>query len=816
MPKHGRRYSRFKNLKSQGVIPVKKIDFNGDWSFSKLGRLEKEYISLPHDAMLHEERAPENPSGAAGAFYAGGAYVYEKKFEVPPEWKEKRIVLQFEGIYQTAVIYLNGQEVARIWNGYDVTEIVADPYLQFGKSNTIRVEADNQKQPNSRWYSGAGIYRPVWLYVMEPEGIELHGVRIKTLSYDPAQIEVAVESRKGTPSITILDGETVVAEAGGRRAAIVIPDAKLWSDCTPHLYRCLIELIDHGKVIDTAEESFGIRSMEWSPKGLFINGKETLLRGGCLHHDNGILGACAYEEAEWRRVRIMKEHGFNAIRSSHNLCSKAMLEACDALGMYMMDETWDTWYRHKSKYDYAEFFEEHYKDDLRTMVEKDYNHPSVIFYSIGNEVSEPASEKGLALEKEMVDYLHELDDTRAVSGGFNLMILANAAKGQQMYDGEGGLNSSSASGKLDVSKMDSIMFNQITQHIGSGKNHSADSDEADQAVTPALDILDIAGYNYASGRYPMEGEKHPERIIYGSETFPQDIYHNWKMVEQFPYLIGDFMWTAWDYLGEAGIGAWTDAPDALGFNNPYPWLLGGAGVISLLGEPDGEAFYAKTVWGLSDIPVIAVRPVTMPDEKTFKSAWRGTNAFPSWSWKGCDGRPAFVEVYSRADTVELVVNGIVKEKKKLQEYKAIFETVYEPGTIEAVVYDIEGTESGRTKLTSAKGTLNISIEPESEAAVGELLYININICGENGIVESNADEKLEVSITGGTLLAYGSAAPHTKESYLDGSFTTYYGRSQAVVRVGSEEELKITVHSSKGTIGKKFRVKEGFSKMTNR
>lgn len=785
---------------------MKKVDFNEDWSFRKVGAERAAAVTLPHDAMLHEKRAPGNPSGAAGAYFEGGAYEYEKRFEVPLEWREKHIVFQFEGIYQTAVVYLNGQEAGRVYNGYNVTEITADPYLTYGEMNCIRVEVDNQNQPNSRWYSGAGIYRPVWLYVQERSGIELYGVRIKTVSYEPAKIEVSVTGKSGTPVITIMDGEKTVAKKRGQCVVIDVPDAVLWSDENPHLYQCKVELYENDKVLDTYAESFGIRMLEWSPRGLFVNGKETLLRGGCLHHDNGLLGACSYKEAEWRKIRIMKECGFNAVRSSHNICPPALLEACDEIGMYVIDETWDMWYRHKSKYDYAEFFREHYKDDIQTMVNKDYNHPSVIFYSIGNEVSEPASEEGLTIEKEMADYIHTLDDTRAVTAGFNLMILANAAKGQEMYDGEGGLNADSASEGMDMSKMDSTMFNQMTQQIGIGMNHSADSDEADRAVTPALELLDIAGYNYASGRYPLEGEKHPERIIYGSETFPHDIYSNWSMVKKYPYLIGDFMWTAWDYLGEAGVGTWSAHPDAMGFNNPYPWLLGGAGVINILGDPDGEAFYAKTVWGLSKKPVIAVRPVTMPDEKTIKSAWRGTNAFPSWSWKDCDGARAFVEVYASADSAELRINGVIKEKKKIEAYKAVFETVYEPGSVEVIVYDVDGNEAGRTRLDSAGGEITVRIEPETEIVSGGLTYINIDMCGENGIVECNADEPLEVTVEGGTLLAFGSANPRNEESYLAGRHTTYYGRAQAIVRTGDAEELKITVESRQGVIEKKFAI----------
>ena len=763
-------------------------------------------VTLPHDAMLGEERLPDNPSGSGGAYFSGNAYLYEKSFEVPLEWRDKKVIFQFEGIYQTAVVYLNHQEAGKVFNGYTIAEIDADSFLQYGSQNLIQVEVDNRNQPNSRWYSGAGIYRPAWIYLAEKDGMKLHGVKIRTVSYSPAQIEVSVSAGRGTPEITILDGADEVAKARGNRVTIDIPDAKLWSDETPNLYTCHVELHEEG-LDDVWEETFGIRKLEWSPEGFFVNGRSVLLRGGCIHHDNGLLGACGYEEAEWRKVRLMKEQGFNAIRSSHNPCSQSMLEACDALGMYMMDETWDMWYRHKTKYDYAAFFRDNFKSDLHTMADKDFNHPCVIFYSIGNEVGEPASEEGLAVEKEMVEYLHSLDSDRAVTAGLNLTIIANAAKGEQLYDGEGGMNAGE-SNATEMPKMDSAMFNQLAQQIGIGMNHAADSDEADAAVTPAVELLDIAGYNYASGRYPLEGEKHPGRILFGSETFPQDIGQNWEMVKKYPYIFGDFMWTAVDYIGEAGIGAWSDSADAMGFGNPYPWLLGGAGVIDLLGNPDGQALYAKTVWGLSDVPLIAVRPVNMSDETTTRSVWRGTNAFPSWSWRGCEGRQALVEVYAEGAEAELIINGKTVERKKLEAKKACFDTVYEAGEIEAAAYDENGTEISRSRLTSAEGELHIRIIPETQAVKGKLLYVNINICDEKGVVESNADQKMRISVEGGELLAFGSANPRTEESYLTGEFTSFHGRTQAVIRVGNEEKLKICVTTEKEQAEVSFEIAE--------
>lgn len=782
------------------------LDFNKDWKFRKTGenQLWRE-LTLPHDAMLEEKRDPACASGSAGAYFPGGKYEYEKIFECPADWSDQEIIIEFEGVYQKAEVLVNGHCIGKIIYGYTEARWNITPYLKFGGRNTIRVNVDNQDQPNSRWYTGSGIYRPVTLYVLPKNHIGIHGIRVKTVSYAPAKISVDVAQEGGEVEIQILEGTHVIAKAAGNKAEIIIPKAKLWDEDAPNLYRCRALLRNGNEVTDIQETSFGIRMVEWGKEGLFVNGKETLLRGGCIHHDNGVLGACAYDEAEQRRVRIMKENGFNAIRSSHNPCSRAMLKACDKLGMYVIDEAWDMWYQHKSRYDYAADFRNYYRQDIISMVEKDYNHPSVLMYSIGNEVSEPAKTEGIELAKEMVQLCHTLDETRAVTAGLNLMIIANAAKGKEMYQENGGINQDTAediSGgdnqqKMpDMSQMNSTMFNQMTQMVGSSMNHAADGEEADQATAPILDLLDIAGYNYASGRYPLDGKAHPERVIFGSETFPQEIACNWNMVKKYPYLIGDFMWTAFDYLGEAGIGAWSYTMDAMGFEKPYPWLLGGAGVIDLIGHPDGEALYAKTIWDKNDGILMAVTPANHPGEEVLKSAWRGTNAIPSWSWRNCDGNTVCVEVYTKAAHVKLYLNERLLDEKDTEDCKAIFETNYQPGELKAVGMDEHGVNQTEGRLTSAEANLLIRIQPEKKnAQIGEIVFVEIDICDQQGIVESNADELISVQVEGGELLGFGSARQRTKESFLDARATTYYGRSLAVIRK-EREQVKVTAVGS--------------------
>ncbi len=760
---------------------MRKTAFIDHWTY------DGKPITLPHDAMLHEARDPKAKSGSAGAFFPDGEYVYEKTFERPAA---EHVLIQFEGVYKNAKVYLNGKEAGGAAYGYIPFFVTADEYLIDGE-NTIRVEC-SVKHPDSRWYSGAGIYRPVWLWRGPKDSVEPESVRISTVSYDPAVIRVR------SPKAIKINVDGITGE--GTDFELTIPNAKLWSENAPYLYTAKVT-----NGVDSEEIQFGIRKVEWSNKGLFINGRETLLRGGCVHHDNGILGAATYDESEWRRMKKLKDAGFNAIRSSHNPCSRAMLEACDTLGVYVMDESWDMWFHHKTKQDYASEWREHYLSDLTAIVSRDFNHPSVIFYSIGNEVSEPAKPEGLQIIREMADYLHNADPNRAVTGGFNLMIISNASKGKGVYKEDG--SGRDESGDKAMSGMNSTLFNMITNIVGTGMNKAANSKKADEVTSPALELLDVCGYNYASGRYPLEGKAHPDRVIVGSETFPQDIAKNWAMVKKYPYLVGDFMWTAWDYLGEAGLGAWGYTPDSKGFNKPYPWLLADTGVLDILGDPNGEAFHAAAVWDKLDAPAICVQPINH-DTKPAKMVWRGTNAIPSWSWQGCEGKKATVEVYYDASLIELFLNGTRVSSARVKDCKAVFKVNYAPGRLEAVAYDPAGREIGRSELISAQEA-RITLCPETtKAAPGEVVYVPVVLADADGNVESSAYRKLSVTAENGELLAFGSANPRTEERFDAGEYTTYYGRALAVIRAGASGAVRVRVSDGINSTESAIMIKE--------
>lgn len=756
-------------------------DINKGWIFTADdGRTA--LIDLPHDAMLGAARSADAPGGGPEAYFHGGKYTYSKTLEVPSSWLDSHAFLSFDGVYRNARVFVNDELAGGCDYGYLPFTVDLDGHLKAG-TNVIRIEVDNADHPNSRWYPGGGVYRPVKLTVSPKEHIE--SVRIKTLSIDPAVIEVDADLtvHAGQATVEILDGRKVVAKSAPGQ--IEIPDAKLWSAGNPHLYTARVTL-QNG---DMKEETFGIRLLEWNGNGFFVNGENVLLKGGCIHHDNGILGSADYEESAFRRIALLKQYGFNAIRSAHNPVSENILKACDQLGMYVMDETWDMWFKNKTAHDYSFQFMDNYKDDIAALVRRDFNHPSVVMYSIGNEVGEPALPEGMEVGLSIIDELHRLDSSRPVTGGINLMIIATTAAGNDIFAGGAQSPDSPLAGLMGGGgEMNSTIYNQIVSMVGDSMSGPyLMSPGVDQLTTPILDALDIAGYNYGKGRYEAEGEAHPGRIIVGSETMPIDIPSNWEMVERLPYLVGDFMWTAWDYLGEVGIGGWGYGEEMMTFSKPYPWILADTGALDILGNPNGEAQLADATW--TGKLSMAVQPIREGD--LIKAAWRGTNAIPSWSWYGCDGQEAVVEVYARADQVVLSLNGEKVGQQEVVKNMARFQVPYTPGTITAEAFK-EGKSMGTTSLKSASGAVRIRVLSEPKYSTDQVRYFRIELTDADGVVWANRDTQLTVTVEGGQLLGFGSAQPCTEECYQSGTFTTYYGQAQAIVK-SDDGKAKLTV-----------------------
>ena len=402
---------------------MKKIGFNHDWVFTQEGTNRFETVTLPHDAMINTDRNPGMRNYFLLAGFEGGKYIYTKTFYVPEEYSEKTLILEFEAVYCMTTVYVNGKAVYEKPYGFTPFQILLNPHLEFGRDNEIRVEANVPKEGHGRWYTGGGIYRPVNFYVGEENHIALYGVKVTTLGIHPAKIQVDVEvCGAGCISVDIQkDGETVasgIAETENRKAGIqfTIPDAKLWSAETPELYQAVVTLTQGEKEYDKVTESFGIRTIEVNPeKGLLINGIPTFLRGGCIHNDNGVIGVINNDVTEMHKACILKKSGFNALRSAHHPMSRSLMKACDEVGLYVMDEAFDYWYRPKGGNPHCSLFLDTFREDTKAMVQDAYNHPCVVIYSIGNEIPEAGSMKGVRVGKEIVDVIHSIDITRPVT-----------------------------------------------------------------------------------------------------------------------------------------------------------------------------------------------------------------------------------------------------------------------------------------------------------------------------------------------------------------------------------------------------------------
>lgn len=775
---------------------MKGISFNTGWTCKHMNQDGPGIpVTLPHDAMLGEKRSETAPGGTNTGWYEGYDYVYEKEFIPHESMSGKKMILELEGVYHNAEVWVEEQKAAFRPYGYTNFYVDLTDFVKEGQKNRIRVIARNADQPNSRWYSGAGIYRPATLWVGDADHILLNGIRIRTLSIHPARIEVTVKtSGPGTVYVELCGGRNQAAcgkaESNGTVTMVFdVPDAKLWDVDTPYLYTCRVKFGE-----EVCCESFGIRTLSWGEKGFCINENRVILMGACIHHDNGLLGAVCDPDAVERKVRLLKENGYNAVRSAHNPCSKALLNACDRQGMLVMDEYIDHWYIHKTEYDYVPYFEEWWPRDLADMVEKDYNHPCVIMYSTGNEVSETAQEKGIALMKEMTEYLHGLDNSRPVTCGINIFFNFLSSIGFGVYsDKKAEKEALKAEKALKEGKnrkkkaVGSQFFNNLAGLLGDEfMKRGATLRGCDIKTRDAFANMDIAGYNYGIYRYQKDLKKYPKRLILGTETFVSDAYRFWELAKENPRILGDFVWAGMDYLGEVMVGSWEYADYAGRFDGGLGWVSAGSGRLDLTGKPLCEALYTRVALEKEKGPYLGVRPVNHTKDKHSPSAWKMSNAVQSWSWRGCEGSMASVEVYARADSVILYVNGReVGRKQKKNNCLFRFSCPYENGIIEAAAFDRENHEIGRTCLKTAGEETILIAEPEQEEVCsGHLCYIRLRYADSQGITKPLMRGIVKVEIDGGELTALGNACPYNENGYLSGETDTYYGEALAIVRAG--------------------------------
>lgn len=815
---------------------MRKQTWNQNWALQKpganpmmalfMGGAGADPVAIPHDAMVHEQRSQENKNGHQTGFYPGGYYTYTKRFTAPEDWRDKTVLLEFEGVYQNARVMINGDYAGGHPFGYGEFAVRADDFLRYGEENTVTVVANNSAEENSRWYSGSGIYRDVNLLVGEKVHIARNGLRISTPDIEPelavAQIELDLAniSREKVKAEILIElsgpngkaGSTklpVTVFGGGTehvRTRVEVENPSLWSCETPNLYTCTVTVSAGGELFDQVTESFGIRSLSLSAsRGLRINGEEVNLRGACIHHDNGVIGAATFPRAEERRVEKLKAAGFNAIRMSHHPAGRALLNACDRLGMLVMDELSDCWTRPKNNNDYAEKFPYFWREDVAAMVAKDFNHPSVILYSTGNEIQEAGTPKGAQMNREITGEFHRLDSSRYVTVGANGLMAGAPRMGEIMGEITGmtpeQMAARAAQSQQSGSAAGSDAANGATDIM---KGPLADKFATSQILTEMLDefasATDITGYNYLTARHVMEHELNPNRVILGTETFPSDIVRLWDIVKNNHHVIGDMTWTGWDYIGEAGCGV-TYYDGRQGFMSNWPISLSGMGDIDIIGNRRPVSFVREIVFGLRKAPFIAVEPVDHYNDTPSQTAWPWKDERISWTWRGFEGKPAVVNVYSDAEEVELFLNGQSLGRKPAGEkngFEARFETTYQPGELKAVCYrDGKAAESETLRTAGENVQLHLEVDREAMSAEGaDLSYIMISLRDENGVVNPQALAEVTVTVEGaGVLQGMGNADVETGNSYDCNTWQTFEGHVLAVVRATEAGMIRVKAES---------------------
>lgn len=758
----------------------REINFNENWKFhlgDTAGASAWQFndrswrtINLPHDWSIEGRPEINNPSGNDGGYYPAGIGWYRKTFNFQQDNRLTETIIYFEGVYMNATVFVNGHELGTHPYGftsffYDIT-----PYLRTGE-NTMAIKVDNSQQKNCRWYTGSGIYRNVKLIRTPKMRFEPWGTSISTITVSPqqtVQVETTVANRQNRPQqavvqYRVLDDDNLLAtkeehvtlEAGEIRTLktqITLNGAKLWSPETPRLYNleCRLQSSD-GLLSDLVSTHFGVRSIEYSAqKGLLLNGLPLKLNGGCLHHDNGPLGAAAYRDAEWRKARLMKEAGFNAVRCSHNPPSEAFLDACDHLGLLVIDESFDGWRSSKTPHDYSTLFDKWWTKDIESMVLRDRNHPSVFCWSIGNEIIERKTPEAVLTAYALAGYVHKLDPTRPVTSA-----LAAWDSDWEIYD-------------------------------------------------PLAAAHDIVGYNYMMHKGPSDHERVPERVMMQTESYPRDAFANWNRLDRNAYIIGDFVWTAIDYLGESGIGRFYYKGESEGEHyqrNQFPWHGAYCGDIDLTGIRKPISYYREMLYNPDRKLYMAVKEPNGYYGEIKETQWSVWPTWECWNWPGHEGKNIDVEIYSRYPAVRLYLNDrLIAEKPttRNEEFKAIFTIPYAPGTLKVVGVE-NGKETDARILETAGNPTRIQLTADHTeiTADGEsLVYVMAEITDRKGRLVPNADALIKFDVQGaGTLLATCSADLKDESAYTDSRRKAWKGRAMAVIKAGKVKgKLQVTAH----------------------
>jgi beta-galactosidase len=762
------------------------IDLPHDWSIedlpnqgtSKLPNGKTHIISGPFDS--------ESVTAYNTGYTVGGTGWYRKHFKLSENLADKVISVNFDGVYMNADVWINGHHLGNHPYGYTAFGFDLSKYLNFGESeNILAVEVKNEGI-NSRWYSGSGIYRHVYLDITDKLHIARWGTFITTIQADSSHAIINIKATVNNQTLrdsdivinyTILD-ENIKKVATKKLSTRIsksvsstlnvsfeIMNPEVWSPETPKLYKAICKISANNKIIDSTETCFGIRTIRFDAQnGFILNGKKYRIKGGAMHSNNGPLGAIANNRAEERRVELMKNAGFNAIRCGHNPPSTAFLDACDKIGMLVMDEAFDVWVKGERKDDYHVYFKDWWKSDMTSMIMRDRNHPSIFTWSICNQVAENADSIGIALGYEVGGYVRALDPTRPVSAN-------------------------------------------VAQFRGAWRNCTP---EDWRKCDPFFATLDICGYSYQSSQYENDHKRLPDRIMFSSEIDPRHSFDNWMKVEDLNYVLGNFEWTAMDYMGEAGYGwnGFKQDPSTL-----YSWTLTYSGDIDICGYKRPRSYYREVLFKTgTKLSAFVFSPI--PSFKgNFESPWGWDDVKPSWTWPGYEGKSLAVVAYSACDSVSLFLNNKLIETKttsRQTEFKATWQVPYESGILKAIGY-INGMKSAEWELVTAGKPAKISLTADRKtiAADGQdLSYVTVEVLDKNGVLNPQFNDLIHFSIEGeGTIAAVGNSNPKSVESFQQPYRKAYEGKCLVIIRSKSHAGQIILHANSKGLASEKIVIK---------
>ena len=802
---------------------MKRTNIDRDWLFVRKGLQNfpqmmtagAETVHLPHDFTIGAEVSPEIAEAGGTGYYQGGIGTYTKYIYCPANADDHRYLVEIDGAYRNAEVSLNGNLVCQQPNGHMPFHADLTPFIKAGQANRLSISVNNSAPLDSRWYNGSGIYRHVDLLTgpavhLAPWSIFARTERISADGTAIVLADVTVENRTAKPvteqvTLTLTPQGAALPAAFaavpvtvpplGRRAArlrVAVRQAALWEPENTHLYEVAARL-GNGDIDITL---FGIRQVTVDAvHGLLLNGKTLKLKGGCVHHSNGLLGAVSLYDAEYRKFSILKQAGFNAIRCAHNPPGRDMLEACDRLGLLVINEAFDMWRMREGSLagDYHLFFDSHWRIDLERMITRDRNHPCIIMWSIGNEIGERNGlSGGFSLAAEIADYARQLDGTRPVTSAIPVPFngLDDDGMAMMMQSWAEMMKAGLPAGGL--------------QNLG----NPFVEETWGELTAPFAAPLDVVGYNYLDERYEKDGAAFPHRVICGLESYPANIDKIWDKVEQLPFVIGDFTWTAVDYIGEAGLGqaAYVTAEEARTAARPFqgapvyfPWRTAFCGDIDLIGMPRPQLFYRQIVWG-SDRTYLQARLPANMEKVEILSRWGWPEAYEAWDFAGWEGRPTKVDIFSRADEVELILNDISLGRQptgNANRFRTVFDVVYQPGTLTAISFT-EGQEVSRAVITTAGSPASIRLTADKTQARADgqsLVHVIVEILDAQGRIVMLDDRPATAELTGAAqLMAFGNGRPITAENYTTGRFKSYLGRWAAILRTTPEAgEARLTV-----------------------